>query len=141
MSLRASIAGVIAIASGALHAAESTATPTYSPAGNVLQVLAGLAVVLLVMWSCVRLLKRYAAGCQAAAGALRVLGGVAVGQRERVVMVEVGETWLVLGVAPGRVNALHVMGKLPDPAPATMAPTPASGFAASLARFTQRGAQ
>jgi flagellar protein FliO/FliZ len=137
MNLRAPIAGLAAIAPGALHAAQ----PAYSPAGNVLQVLAGLAVVLLVMWSCVRILKRYAAGRQAAAGALRVLGGVAVGQRERVVMVEVGETWLVLGVAPGRVNALHVMGKLHDPAPATMAATPASGFAASLARFTQRGAR
>jgi flagellar protein FliO/FliZ len=133
--------GITAIASGALHAADSTATPAYSPAGNVLQVLAGLAVVLLVMWACVRALKRYGAGRQAAAGALRVLGGVAVGQRERVVMVEVGETWLVLGVAPGRVNALHVMGKLPDPAPAPMAPAPVSGFAASLARFTHRGAR
>jgi flagellar protein FliO/FliZ len=138
MSLRASIAALTATASGALHAAQAAAQPAYSPAGNVLQVLAGLAVVLLVMWSCVRVLKRYAAGRQAAAGALRVLGGIAVGQRERVVMVEVGETWLVLGVAPGRVNALHVMGKLPDSAPATMAPAPASGFAASLARFTQR---
>ena len=123
------------LAAGGLHAAEAAATPAYSPAGNVLQVLAGLVAVLLVMWACVRVLKRYAAGRQAAGGALRVLGGVAVGQRERVVMVEVGDTWLVLGVAPGRVNALHVMGKLPD----TAAATPASGFTASLARFTQKG--
>jgi flagellar protein FliO/FliZ len=34
-----------------------------------------------------------------------------VGPRERVVIVEVEDTWLVVGVAPGRVNALHQMPK------------------------------
>ncbi len=137
---RASLAALCAAASQALQAAEA-APPPYSPAGNVLQVLAGLAVVLLVMWACARMLKRYGAGRQASAGALRVLGGVAVGQRERVVMVEVGGTWVLVGVAPGRVNALHVMDKLPDAAPPAGAEAAGSGFAASLARFTQRNAR
>jgi flagellar protein FliO/FliZ len=34
-----------------------------------------------------------------------------VGQRERVVLVEVADTWLVIGVAPGHVTALHSMPK------------------------------
>ena len=40
-----------------------------------------------------------------------VIGGSAVGQRERVVLVEVADTWLVIGVAPGHVTALHSMPK------------------------------
>ena len=32
-----------------------------------------------------------------------------VGQRERVVVVEIGNTWLVLGIAAGQVRALHTM--------------------------------
>lgn len=123
----------------AAHAADGAA-PVYSPAGNILQVVLGLAVVLFVMWACLRALKRYGAGRQAAAGTLRVLGGVAVGQRERVVMIEVGETWLLVGVAPGCVNALHVMAKMPEAPASTVPPTPTSGFAARLARLTQRGA-
>ncbi|HWI13334.1 MAG TPA: flagellar biosynthetic protein FliO [Burkholderiales bacterium] len=138
MNARATLALACGFAAASAYAAEGSATAGYSPAGNVLQVLLGLAVVLLVMWACVRALKRYTAGRQAAAGTLRVLGGVAVGQRERVVMVEVGETWLVVGVAPGRVNALHTMQKLPDLPPSVTPPAPPSGFAASLARFTQR---
>lgn len=137
MKLHALPAAWLAAACGALNAAEAPAVPAYSPAGNVLQVLFGLAIVLLVMWGCARLLKRYSGARGSAAGALRVLGGVAVGQRERVVMVEVGETWLIVGVAPGRVNALHVMPRLAD-APQAPAPAPAGGFAASLARFTGR---
>ena len=53
------------------------------------------------------LLKRFARGSWSLpAGAIKVIGGVAVGQRERVVVVEVGGTWLVVGVAPGQVRAL-----------------------------------
>ena len=40
---------------------------------------------------------------------LKVLGGVSVGQRERVVLVQAGDTQLLVGVAPGSVRALHVM--------------------------------
>lgn len=42
-------------------------------------------------------------------GLVRVLGGVSLGARERVVVVEVEGTRLVLGVAPGRVETLHVL--------------------------------
>jgi flagellar protein FliO/FliZ len=35
-----------------------------------------------------------------------------VGPKERVVVVEVGETWLVVGVAPGQVTALHNMPRI-----------------------------
>ncbi len=44
-------------------------------------------------------------------GRYKVIGGSAVGQRERVVLVEVADTWLVVGVAPGHVTALHSMPK------------------------------
>jgi flagellar protein FliO/FliZ len=52
--------------------------------------------------------KRFAIG-PSASGTLKVVAGAAVGQRERVVIVEVGDVWMVVGVAPGRVNALHTM--------------------------------
>ncbi len=131
-------ASAAVLAAGIAHAADSAApAAAYSPAGSVLQALAGLAAVLLVMWACARLLKRYAPGRQAGAGVMRVLGGVAVGQRERVVMVEVGNTWMVIGVAPGRVSALHVMEKIAGAVPPETA-QPGSAFAANLARFLQR---
>ncbi|HAN55494.1 MAG TPA: flagellar assembly protein FliO, partial [Betaproteobacteria bacterium] len=41
--------------------------------------------------------------------AVRVVGGVSVGGRERVLIVEVADQWIVVGVAPGRVNALATM--------------------------------
>ena len=48
---------------------------------------------------------------------LRVVSGVMVGQRERVVVVEVQGKWLVLGVAAQSVNLLCTLDK-PEDVPA-----------------------
>jgi flagellar protein FliO/FliZ len=80
--------------------------------GGVLQVLFGLAIVLGTVAGAAWLLKRLAPGQVSAGGAIKLIGGIAVGPKERVVVVEVGDTWLVVGVAPGQVNALHNMPRL-----------------------------
>lgn len=76
---------------------------------SLLQVLLGLGLVLGAIAATAWLLRRFSPGQVAASGNLRVVGGVAVGPKERVVLVDVGDTRLVLGVAPGRVNTLHQM--------------------------------
>ena len=77
-------------------------------AGGMLQFALGLAIVLGLIVAAGWFAKRFSIG-PAASGLVKVVAGAAVGQRERVVVVEVGEVWMVLGVAPGRVNALHTM--------------------------------
>jgi len=76
---------------------------------SLLQVMLGLGLVLAAIAGSAWLLKRLGPGQVAASGALRVVGGVAVGPKERVVLVDVGDTRLVLGVAPGHVSTLHQM--------------------------------
>ncbi|PWB55335.1 MAG: flagellar biosynthetic protein FliO [Nitrosomonadales bacterium] len=91
-------------------------TPPLPPSsvslGGVLQVLLGLAIVLGAVAATAWLLKRFAPGQVSAGGGIRLIGGIAVGPKERVVVVEVGETWLVVGVAPGQVTALHNMPRI-----------------------------
>ena len=97
-----------------VDAAESPASPIgmageVLDGGFMLQFLAGLGVVVLCIIGLAWLLKR-AGGLQASArGALRVVDGVALSTRERLVLVQVGEQQVLLGVAPGRVNAVHVL--------------------------------
>ncbi len=69
----------------------------------------GLAVVLILMVLCLWLLKRLSQWNVPAQGQLRVLAGLSLGSRERLVVIEVGRTQLVLGVAPGRIQTLHVL--------------------------------
>lgn len=79
--------------------------------GSLLQVMLGLGLVLVVMAGFVWLLKRFRSMQPGSGDTLRIIGGSVVGQRERIVLVEVADTWLVVGVAPGHVTALHSMPK------------------------------
>ncbi len=54
-----------------------------------------------------------------------------VGPRERVVVVEVGDTWIVLGVTATHVNALHTLARPPVSATADSL----VGFPSLLARL------
>jgi flagellar protein FliO/FliZ len=115
--------------------AQATSAPLPETGAGLLQVFLGLAVVIAALLGGLWLLKRISAP-RGAAGTLRVVAGAAVGARERVVLVEIGETWLVVGVAPGQVSALHQMprGQLPA-APAVPA---AKDFGAWLKQMMER---
>jgi flagellar protein FliO/FliZ len=108
------------------------------PAGSIVQALVGLAAVLALVAALAWLLKRYSGLRGAGTGLIRVIGGAAVGQRERVVLVEVGSTWLLVGVAPGQVRALHTMAKT-ESATLPEAPQAADpGFASRLRRMLEK---
>lgn len=95
--------------------AASPATPASSSFSSLLQVLFGLGLVLGAIAGTAWLLRRLTPGQVAASGSLRVVGGVAVGPKERVVLVDVGDTRLVLGVSPGQVTTLHQMARPEEP--------------------------
>ncbi len=73
----------------------------------LLQMTLSLALVLALLIGTLWLLKRFRVGQSSAGGTLKVVASAAVGPRENVVIVEVGEEWLVLGVAPGNVRLLQ----------------------------------
>ena len=104
------LAAVLALgAAPALGAAEGPAARLPGTEGLLTTVL-GLAVILgliyVLTWAARRLGGLPAGGGR---GLVRILGGVSLGARERVVLVEVEGARLVLGVAPGRVQTLHVL--------------------------------
>jgi len=90
----------------AIPAAAADAAPMPELGGGLVQLLFSLALVLVLIFGSLWLLKRLSSPRGHSPGLMRVVAGTAVGARERVVILEVGTTWLVLGVAPGRVTAL-----------------------------------
>ncbi|RKP44382.1 flagellar biosynthetic protein FliO [Trinickia fusca] len=85
-----------------------TAAPSLG-VGAVLQTLVGLAVVVALVFACAWLARRFGLQPGARGGLVRTIGGVSLGGKERVAVVEVGDTWLVLGAAPGNVRLLHTL--------------------------------
>lgn len=86
--------------------------------GGLLQMVFGLAAVLALIVALAWAVRRFGRVQPLPAGALRVLGGLSLGARERLVLVKVGEAQLLLGVAPGRVQTLHVLAEPIERAPA-----------------------
>jgi flagellar protein FliO/FliZ len=80
-----------------------------------LQMLAGLVAVLAAIGAAAWLARRMGSAVSAHPSLIKAVAALAVGPKERVVVVELGEHWLVLGVAPGSVSALATVarGKLP----------------------------
>lgn len=133
MKIRISRLILSATAVPELAAAQAAVAPELG--GSLLQMLLGLGVVLLLLFASLYLLKRLAAPRGTAAGLLRIVAATAVGTRERVVVVEVGDTWLVLGVAPGRVTPLTQLPRREVPA---AQPPPGKDFASWLRQMMER---
>jgi flagellar protein FliO/FliZ len=105
---------------------------------SLFQVLFGLGLVLAAIAGTAWLLRKFSPGQVAASGALRVVGGVAVGPKERVVLVDVGETRLVLGVAPGHISTLHEMPRPADEPVSAGFESPAGPFYARLKEMLEK---
>lgn len=85
-------------------------TPQPSSTGSLFQTTFALLFVLALLVGLAWLLKRF--GPRTLGGGsntVRLVGALNVGARERILVVEVGEQWIVVGASPGRMNALATM--------------------------------
>ncbi len=125
-------------------AAADMPRPAYAPppavvtTGSVVQIVISLLLVLAAIVAVAWVLKRVNVARQGTGNLLKVIGGVSVGQRERVVLLEVMDSWLVVGVGPGQIRTLHVLekpadGDLPGNASSGNQPPTDNKFSALLA--------
>ncbi|MDP9963153.1 flagellar protein FliO/FliZ [Variovorax paradoxus] len=134
------------IAAAACFAAHAALPAVPSPAeaapavgaSSLLQAGFGMFAVLALIFLCAWAARRF--GLQRLGGgqSVKVVSSTMVGQRERVVVVEVGGTWLVLGVAAGRVNALHSLPAQALPAAAPARAVPDARLAGAAGLFAQK---
>ncbi len=77
----------------------------------LLQMVIGLFIVLLCIIALAWFAKKMNRFRLITDDSLKIMGGLSMGSRERVVLLQVGEAQLLIGVAPGRINTLHVLEK------------------------------
>ncbi len=102
------ISALLLLISSTTNAAEPAASGS---SGGLFQVLLGLVLVLGLMAGAAWLLKRFAAPKMASGSTIKIIGGIAVGSRERIMVIEVADQWIVVGIAPGQVSTLSTMPK------------------------------
>ena len=125
-----------AVLSPAAALASDAAVPGVG-AMSILKVLFGLAVVLGAVVAAGWLARRMSPA-PLGGGWLRVQSGVSVGARERVMLVEIEDTWLIVGVAPGQVSLLHTMPRPPQAAAASAGTASPANFSAWLKNTLER---
>ncbi len=123
-----------------LWAEPETVTPTARAVGGVgatqmLQVGLSLLLILVLIGAMAWLLRRFGSGVQALGGAgpMRVLASLSIGARERLLLVQIGEEQLLLGVSPAGIRTLHTLAE-----PLELAPGEGGSFAERLAAALNR---
>ncbi len=107
---------LVGLTAGTVRAAEEKAPVSSVLADNnvtahllqtTLGLLAVLAVIIVIGWA----VKRFGNLRGGVQGQMKIVGGLSLGTRERVVLLQVGGQQLVLGVAPGQIRTLHVLDR------------------------------
>lgn len=105
------------LAGDALAQAAATELPGVS-SGAILQTVLGLGVILALLFALAFFVRKYSGGRGFGGhGPMRIVGGLMLGARERIVLIEIGDTWLLVGMTPGQMRTLHTMPKGELPAP------------------------
>jgi flagellar protein FliO/FliZ len=125
----AQVAALAAFADGSAPAAHPFAAPTAigqpsAPSvGGLGQVTLALLIVLGAVFAVAWVVKRVRGFGNRVGNAIDVIADIPLGQKERAVLLKVGKTQILIGVAPGQVNTLHVLAEPIDLTPASASPT------------------
>lgn len=127
------VSGLAAHASTSL--AETAATTPGVSSGSFLQATLGLFLVVALMFGLAYMARKLNIGKGFGQGGMRLLGGIALGPKERIVLVEAGDVWLVIGIVPGQIRTLHT---LPKGSIESAAEPAAPAFASWLKQIAER---
>ena len=120
------LGGLLALPLSALAAepvvsAAATAAPAVSAGvgGQLMQLVMGLLLVLGLIFALAWLLRRVQNTGTRQGQVIELISSRALGARDRLVLVQVGNEQILLGLTPGRITPLHVLKEpvqVPDPA-------------------------
>ena len=102
---------------------------------DLVQILTALAGVIALIVAAAWLMRRMGNVTGQRNEQLRVVAALSMGARERVVLMQVGEQQLLLGVAPGRIQTLHVLDQPLDMASSSR---PVTAFQDRLKKIMSR---
>jgi flagellar protein FliO/FliZ len=101
--------GLLACAVGAARAAEAPSGLQPLDLTGAFNVVIALVVVLAVFFLVMLAMRRYTGIRSGGTGTLRIVDGLMLGVRDRIVLVQVGDDQVLLGLTPGRIQPLHVV--------------------------------
>ena len=101
----------------------------------LLRIIIGLVLVVAAILVSAWLARRAGLTQRGGGNLLKQVASLPVGARQSIVVVEIDNTWLVVGVSPNQISTLHTLpaGQLPEGSP-----LPTAAFAAKLGQALKR---
>lgn len=93
------------------NAASAAETASTSPGTGLLQIFLGLVAVLALMAFAAWSFKKMGPITSGTKVPVKVVGGVNLGNREKIMVVEIADQWIVVGVTANQINTLLTMPK------------------------------
>lgn len=113
--------------------------PTTAPSSPLMQVSGALVVIILLILAAAWLAKRFGMGVKGAGNrGLKVSAATSLGPRERVVIVDVEDARLVLGVTSAQITLLHTLPPAPTPPESGETKVAASDFQSLMKSILKR---
>lgn len=106
-----------------------------SAVGHLMQVMGALLFVIMLMLGLAWFLKNHGPKSLLGRVPVKVVGGVNLGGRERVLVIEVADQWLVIGTTPGQITTLAT---LPRQATPEDEPVPGKQFSLWLKQIMEK---
>lgn len=104
----------IGLFSGVLRAqTENLAAAPLEPISSpyLLKLTGGLilivGLILLLAW----LVKKFNLNQQSHTGLIKIIAGLSIGTRDRIVLLQIGEEQILVGLTPGRIEKLHTLAQ------------------------------
>lgn len=79
-------------------------SPTY-----MMKLTLGLVAVVAIIFAIAWMLKRFNITQQSQSGIIKVVAGLPLGTRDRIVLLQVGSEQILVGLSPGRMEKLHTL--------------------------------
>ncbi|MCP4875993.1 MAG: flagellar biosynthetic protein FliO [Gammaproteobacteria bacterium] len=96
--------------------------PLSSP--YLLKLTGGLLLVVIIIFGLAWLVKKFNLNQQSQNGLIRIIAGLSIGARDRIVLLQIGEEQILVGLTPGRIEKLHTMSEPLEVGEGEMASSP-----------------
>ena len=77
--------------------------------GYLVRLVLGLFAIVVLIFVLGRFVSRFNVTQGTSNGALKIIAGLPTGARDRIVLLQVGEEQVLLGLTPGRIEKLHTL--------------------------------
>lgn len=132
--------GVVARPAVAAEAGNGVSQPSMLDAGSFLQMFMALGLVIVIIIGLSFAVRKFNMFTAGPSRHIRIVGGLALSNKDRLLLVQVGDEQLLISASPGSVRKVHQMRTPIDEDTVVTSKTASAGsFANLLQTVTQRG--